>query len=597
MRYLSQSGDDERIFDFGDIRDKNGDLVEIPVGVQQWLARTFTRRTSPRSGVTRLSGAVAVYTAATNIAQYLTALDPAPRGPHAITPAHMKGLWDFCGRTRSQRSYLEGLRALLRDDPELPEASRAVLFAQRLPEYDERETTLAYSDDEMQLIMTKVRGDVRRARDRIREGQRLLERYRRGELADSTPDTELGALLDQFARTGDLSRYPSGKIKVEAYRWGGASGIGLRLCLTMPELIAFCLLLTALTTENFGTVAKWPAVHYRPDGTLADGGVALVDAVKPRRGPEREHMVTPLEDLPSGLGLLLQAPEEEMPLFRSPVRVYQLLLELTAVSRRHGGHTLALSGYNPKAISAKRRWHQGANTGNIGRWAARHGFPTGEHAPDGPPPVEARRIRQTGIEHSRRPTAHTQRSMNDYYLKRSPEVQRESRAIVGDALRAEVSKARSRRQIPVITDELVGRAQADLDEAAAEAGLAPEVLRRLIEGQSDTAATGCTDHLSGPDTEPGQPCTASFLACLDCENARAMPHHLPVQLAVHERLFALRPHMKPDVWRVRFERPLEQLGDVIAHYNDAERAQARARMTDRERQLAADLVDGRMDLR
>ncbi|MEX3104966.1 MULTISPECIES: hypothetical protein [unclassified Streptomyces] len=174
VRYLSQSGNDERIFDFGNIRDKNGDLVEIPVGVQQWLARAFTRRTSPRSGVTRLSEAGAVYTAATNIARYLTTLDLAPHGPHAITPAHMKGLWDFCGRTRSQRSYLEGLRAFLRDDPELPEASRAVLFAQRLPECDEREETLAYSDDEMQLIMTKVRGDLRQARDRIRDGQRLL---------------------------------------------------------------------------------------------------------------------------------------------------------------------------------------------------------------------------------------------------------------------------------------------------------------------------------------------------------------------------------------------------------------------------------------
>ncbi|MGJ5894503.1 hypothetical protein ACSCBZ_21460 [Streptomyces niveiscabiei] len=251
-----------------------------------------------------------------------------------------------------------------------------------------------------------------------------------------------------FARTGDLPRFPSGPLKAEVHQWGGAASIGLRLCLTMPELIAFCLLLTALTTENFGTVAKWPAVHFRPDGTLADGGVALVDAVKPRRGPDREHMVTPLEDLPSGLGHLLQAPEDELPLFRSPVRVYQLLLELTAVSRRHGGHILALSGYNPKAISAKRRWHQGVNTGNIGRWAARHGFPTGDHAPDGPPPVEARRIRQTGIEHSRRPTAQTRRSMNDYYLKRSPEVQRESRTVVGDALRAEVTKARARRQIP-----------------------------------------------------------------------------------------------------------------------------------------------------
>jgi hypothetical protein len=57
VRFLSQSGDAERVFNFGNIRDKNGDLVEIEVGIQQWLARVFTRRTSPRSGVTRLAGA------------------------------------------------------------------------------------------------------------------------------------------------------------------------------------------------------------------------------------------------------------------------------------------------------------------------------------------------------------------------------------------------------------------------------------------------------------------------------------------------------------------------------------------------------------
>jgi hypothetical protein len=56
-------------------------------------------------------------------------------------------------------------------------------------------------------------------------------------------------------------------------------------------MAAFGLLLTALTAENFGTVAGWPAVAYRPDGGLSGQtpAVALVEQVKPRRGPEREH--------------------------------------------------------------------------------------------------------------------------------------------------------------------------------------------------------------------------------------------------------------------------------------------------------------------
>jgi hypothetical protein len=129
VRFLAQGGGAERIFDFGDIRDTNGDLVEIAVGIQQWLARAFTRRTSPRAGVTRLTGATSVYTVVTQIAQFLTALDPEPESPHEITPGHMGYLWEFCGRVRSQRAYLETLRALLRDGNGLPGASRAVLFA------------------------------------------------------------------------------------------------------------------------------------------------------------------------------------------------------------------------------------------------------------------------------------------------------------------------------------------------------------------------------------------------------------------------------------------------------------------------------------
>ncbi|MFJ6661333.1 hypothetical protein ACIQNG_34060 [Streptomyces sp. NPDC091377] len=596
MRFLSQSGDQERIFDFIDTRTRQGDLVEIEAGIQQWLARVFTRKTSVRSGVTRLGGAAGVYRSAVRLAQYVSSLSPSPQGPKEITPAHMQGLWEFCGRTRAHRTYLEGMRSLLRDDPDLPVESLRVLFAERLPESEDREAVLAYSDEEMQRIITEVRGDVRRARDRVRAGRALLNRFRSGTITDAGQDLEIGRLLDHFDRTGDLPRYDGGALTHAASRWGGMTGIGLRLCLTVDELTAFCLLLTALTTENFGTVAAWPAVHYRPDGG-AEGGIALVESVKPRRGPDREHMVTPLEDLPSGLGPLLQDPGDDLPLFRSPLRVYRLLLELSETSRHHGEHTLALSGLIPMRKSAADRWAQGVRASYIGKWAVRHGFPTGQSLAGGPPPVEAGRIRQPGIEHTRRPAAHTRRTMNDYYLKRSPEVQRESRTIVGEALRTEVTKARARRVIPVVSAALVAKARTDLVTAAAEADVPPEVLRQMIDGRNDTAATACTDHRAGPHTPPGKPCNASFLACLDCENARALPHQLPVQIELRDRLAALRSHMDPDVWRVRFERPLDQLCDVVSHYSTAEQEQARRNLTGPQRQLVDDLAMGRLDLR
>ncbi|MFD9219999.1 hypothetical protein ACFWDI_08210 [Streptomyces sp. NPDC060064] len=127
--------------------------------------------------------------------------------------------------------------------------------------------------------------------------------------------------------------------------------------------------------------------------------------------------------------------------------------------------------------------------------------------------------------------------------------------------------------------------------------MSPEVLRRILEGQHDTAATACTDYRAGPHTAPGEPCNASFLACLDCENARALPHQLPVQIALRDRIAALRLHMDPDVWRVRFEQPLDQLRDIVGHYNTVEQEQALHDLTSAQRQLVDDLVYGRLDLR
>ena len=124
-----------------------------------------------------------------------------------------------------------------------------------------------------------------------------------------------------------------------------------------------------------------------------------------------------------------------------------------------------------------------------------------------------------------------------------------------------------------------------------------EELRQLIDGDKDTAVTACADHLSGPYTEPGQPCTASFLACLDCPNARALPRHLPLQLAMADHLAGLRPHLDPALWQARYGPRLGQLQQILSCYTAAERDQARAAITSQQRSFIADVVSGQWDLR
>src|SRR5260370_9402357 len=191
--------------------------------------------------------------------------------------------------------------------------------------------------------MTALRRDVRPARDRISAGRALLTRYRAGEVPAGVPDARLGAVLDMFDRTGDVPREKSGNPARRVSKAGGVDAIAALLCLTAAEMTAFCLLLTALTANNFGTVAAWPAICYRPGGGGDNTGsrdgdpasaVTLVEQVKPRRGPEREHMVTALEDLPAALAGVLTAEEADGRLFPSPPRLYWLLVDLTACSRR-----------------------------------------------------------------------------------------------------------------------------------------------------------------------------------------------------------------------------------------------------------------------
>lgn len=369
------------------------------------------------------------------------------------------------------------------------------------------------------------------------------------------------------------------------------------LTLTRDECTAFALLLSVLTAENFGTVKMWPAAHTRPDGGVASQAVALVEESKPRRGADREHMIAALEDLPASLRGLVESEDSERRLFRSPLRVYLLLLELTQTARRLSGATSAFISYSPKRRTAFARdmWNTEVH---VKHWSQTRDFPSlREAVAGGRPAVQVRRIRQTALELKRRPVGHSRETLRDHYLKRSRTVQEHSRAVVGAALRGQVAKARAVMDIPVFTPDFMARAARNPQEAAAEAGLDTEVLERLLGGKQDTVLAGCIDHLAGPETPPGIPCTASFLACLSCENARALPHQLPVQIVTRDRLLAARPNGDPATWRAKYQTVVDRLEDILRHYTPAEQKQARAALSDGQRVLIDDLLGGRLDLR
>jgi hypothetical protein len=279
------------------------------------------------------------------------------------------------------------------------------------------------------------------------------------------------------------------------------------------------------------------------------------------------------------------------------LRLYELLLELTSPARLITGSTGAfVHRRNANPVGTASLW---SDEVRIERWARTRGFPPVNRATEGGPPgIDVRRVRQTALEIQQRPVSHTRRTLRDHYLQRSRTVREHSQQVVAEALREQVAKAQKVAEIPVFTPRLLSLAAADPDAAAAETGLDPLVLKSMLAGEKDTAVVACRDHRDSPHSPRGQTCQASFLnGCLNCPNARALPHQLPVQIVLHDRLEALRLNMDPQTWETRYAAPLARLRDILGHYSRAEHERARASATEQHSSLIDMLLEGRTDLR
>ncbi|MFC9833711.1 hypothetical protein ACFVKB_07805 [Rhodococcus sp. NPDC127530] len=594
VRFIEEQGGAEKIYDFS--------KLPVQPSVQQWLARAFARRIRPPAAVRRIKSADQSYGMVCKFAAVLAASASPVRDASAVTTQHLIAFHDRYHGLQSQLYYIDTLRGIFRDDPDLPADVRAALITTRPAGNRDRSVPARpteYTDAQWHQITSALRRDIRRARDRIRGGRSLLSRYRDEKIAQNDDDYPLARQLDLFDRRGEVLRTRRGAPAHALYGLGGVRHIAALLCLTPHEMTAFALLMTAMTGENFSTVSMWPAASYRPDGrALESAGIALLEATKPRRGPDREHMVTALEDLPPSLAGILEGDDGDRRLFRSPLRVYELLLDLTELSRRHGGHQRAFSAYTVSPSKRGEYWRSSPQPFHVVAWAKTNGFPAATSATaEGPPPINTRWLRNTAIARTRRPVAHIRSTMNDRYLMGSDAVIGDARTVVASALRQEVDKARRHHAVPVFTAEFVALAQADLPAASREAALPAPALSALVSGVHDTLLAGCTDHTNSPIAEAGMPCPASFLECLDCSNARALPHHLPVQIATADRIAALQPHLDPQFWAMKYAPVLAQLDEILGHYTPAEQERARAEVTAVQRKLVDQVLDGRWDLR
>ena len=122
-------------------------------------------------------------------------------------------------------------------------------------------------------------------------------------------------------------------------------------------------------------------------------------------------------------------------------------------------------------------------------------------------------------------------------------------------------------------------------------------LKRMISGELDTVMNACAGYRRSPHAPAGQPCPASFMLCLECPCARALPRHLPVQALLHDQLAERRSQVTPLQWAQRFAAPHAQLTDILARQGEAAVADARTGATDADRAVVGRFLSRELDLR
>ncbi|MDL4816892.1 hypothetical protein [Actinomadura opuntiae] len=579
------------------------DFAVLPVSraLRVAMARAFDAHVGPSGTVGSGHSAGNVFRVLRGFAEVVAACDPVPLTPVDLQPV-LLDRYVLKRKTKTALPFEVGLlKAVLRRveglDPRLVNALAAPTTLPRRLGCQRG----SYPEEEERRIVQAARAVLRGAAERIGGNRELLERWRNGDtsvVADECQE-EYCRVLDLVDRTGELPR----RSRSSSYLapWVGRHGNREDLMHALHprgfELAAGALLLVRMTGHNGSSICQAPAAHRRPDGFAGGVATAVVELVKARRGTRR-FMTVALSDLPAWA----LAPSRQVVLsgrdqLHTPFGVYMLLLELTAAARRITGADRLMVSW-----SVTGRPGQGFRVGlrtsifDDGQWATAAGL-VDRSAAGEPQPLEVTfaRMRKTHLQREQRPVAHTDATLADQYLARDSTAFGDYQRVVADVLAEQTRKARAVAALTSLSEQDIARALRDPRGEARRHGVSAAVLQRLISGEADTVLAGCTDPASSPFDAAGASCTASFLKCLGCPCARALPRHLPVQAAALDALEQRRAQMAPLGWARRFGRPHAQLSDLLSQAPAAAVQQARSAVTDHERRLVERLLTGELD--
>lgn len=595
-----------------DRKARDFDFGRLPVSqeLQRVLAVAFADRTAPGRGLKSMDTLQTYYRTIRLFTEYLATLSARPAVLVDVVPDHIDGFLAFRRGLSSFKAAEEmrSIKSVLLHIDSLDPAFVAKLREPNPPIIRKGAGDRSYSRAEFRRIADAARSDLRAAATRIRTNRGLLARYRDGQLDDPTRRLEL---LDFVDRHGDVPRTPklSGRARTPVVApWVTEGGFGKPwdivewAHLSGVEVTAGAVLLAVMTGQNPLVILRCPAGHHRADGHAGPVGTAIVDTHKPRRG-HRAYMNVALTEIPDWISI----PQDPQKVslrdeLHTPFGLYRLLLELTDRSRAVINSDQLLIGYR-RSGGSRDRTGRGlrpqARYGFLPHWSQLHSLPA-DAAGDGPPTtltVTLKRIRLTYLELHQKPVAHTEQTLATEYLARNRGNLIEYRKVVADALAEQVATARVCGVMTRLSSAEVTQAREDVVAAAAQYGLDPVTVKRMLDGELDTVMNACVDNENSPHAPVGEPCRASFMQCLGCPCARALPRHLPIQVLVHDQLLGRKAAMTPMEWTRRFALPHTQLTDLLGSHDDDDVAEARVSITNTDRDTVERFLNRRLDLR
>jgi len=345
-------------------------------------------------------------------------------------------------------------------------------------------------------------------------------------------------------------------------KWGGASHLARALFVTRDVVVAYRLLLGAMS----GIVPDGIDELDLSDIDWAGDTTVLLAYIKDRTGPESLNLPRPA----------------------------------VMVLRQWLAHSAELRRFVPEPIRDRLwvsfspmgdKWRISAPSlgpASSARFVVHSGLVDDRGAPFS---VHKGRIRTTF--HARRDKSrwtgrttidpnHSARVEGDHYLAAPTPAQR-------DALEAIVEQAQGdlvRRSLaPLVIATDTAQTATSLPETVSQLGLGDEVLRELLGGRRDVFTAACIDPLAGLHGPAGKPCPARPWVCLLCPLALFAPRHLPNLLRLKAFFARQFNQMTASQFLAVFGAYAQRLDEILPLFAPALIAAATAAVQDSDAEL------------